>query len=415
MPSQHDGHPAPRLLSFDGPLKPILSLGRQPLANNLVSAADLSAPDLLFPLDLMWSEELKLVQLSVSVPPAQLFSEYLYLTSFSPTLVEAARRHVAAQVAARQLGPGDLAMEIGSNDGYLLQHYQAHGLSVLGIDPAANVAAEAQKRGIPTRCAFFGRELAQALASEGIRPRIVHANNVMAHIPDVEGVMAGIATILHDRGVFVAETPYVRRMIEHLEFDTIYHEHLFYYSLTSFNGLLERNGLTVVDVEEIEAHGGSLRITAARPGSLPRSTAARDMLADEDRIGMGSYEYYRVFGERVPVLLDELKTTLNELAAGGNTLAGYGAAAKATVMVNALGEAARHLQWIADRSSFKQGRFIPGIRLPIVPVERIYADRPDYLVVFAWNYIDEITRQLAAYKDAGGRFIVPFPQPKVLD
>jgi SAM-dependent methyltransferase len=415
MPSPHDIHPPPRLLSFGGPLKPILSLGRQPLANNLASTEDLATPDPLFPLELMWSEELKLVQLSVSVPPAQLFSEYLYLTSFSPTLVEAARRHVDAQVTARQLGPGDLAMEIGSNDGYLLQHYKAQGLTVLGIDPASNVAAEARKRGIPTRCAFFGLELAQELAAEGLRPRIVHANNVMAHIPDVQGVMAGIATVLHDQGVFVVETPYVRRMIEHLEFDTIYHEHLFYYSLTSFNGLLERNGLTVVDVEEIEAHGGSLRITAARPGSMPRSAAAQDMLAAEDHVGMGTYEYYRAFGERVPVLLDELKTTLNELAESGKTLAGYGAAAKATVMVNALGEAARHVQWIADRSSYKQGRFIPGIRVPIVPVERIYADRPDYLVVFAWNYIDEITRQLAAYKAGGGRFIVPFPQPKVLD
>jgi SAM-dependent methyltransferase len=415
MPSSPDTHPAPRLLSFGGPLKPILSLGRQPLANNLVAPEDLATADPLFPLELIWSEELKLVQLSVSVPPSQLFSEYLYLTSFSPTLVEAARRHVEAQVADRQMGPGDLAMEIGSNDGYLLQHYQARGLTVLGIDPAANVAAEARQRGIPTRCAFFGRELAQQLAAEGMRPRIVHANNVMAHIPDVEGVMAGIAAILHERGVFVVETPYVRRMIEHLEFDTIYHEHLFYYSLTSFNGLLERNGLTVVDVEEIEAHGGSLRITAARPGSVPRAAAARDMLAEEDRIGMGSYEYYRAFGERVPVLLEELKTTIDELAAGGKRLAGYGAAAKATVMVNALGDAARRLEWIADRSSYKQGRFIPGIRVPIVPVERIYADRPDYLIVFAWNYIDEIVRQLAAYKDAGGRFIVPFPQPKVLD
>jgi len=392
-----------------------LSLGEQPLANNLVPPDQTGTPDALYPLELMWSEQLKLVQLSVSVPPADLFSEYLYLTSFSPTLVEAAKRHVDAQVAQRGLRAGDLAMEIGSNDGYLLQHYQAHGLDVLGIDPAANVVAEAVRRGVPTRCAFFGRDVASALAAEGLRPKIIHANNVMAHIPDVEGVTTGFATVLHDRGVFVAETPYVRRMIEHLEFDTIYHEHLFYYSLTSFNGLLERNGLTVIDVEEIPAHGGSLRITAARPGAYERSAAAIDLLDEEARIGMGSYEYYRSFGENVPRLLRQLTDFLSGLAADGHTLAGYGAAAKATVMLNALGRAAGHIRWVADRSSHKQGRLIPGVRIPVVPVEEIANQRPDYLVVFAWNYIDEIARQLAPYRESGGRFIVPFPTPGVLD
>jgi len=244
---------------------------------------------------------------------------------------------------------------------------------------------------------------------------IVHANNVMAHIPDVEGVMAGIATILHDRGVFVAETPYVRRMVEHLEFDTIYHEHLFYYSLTSFNHLLERNGLTVVDVEEIEAHGGSLRITAARPGTAPRSAAANAMFAEEDRIGIGTYAYYQAFGEQVPVLIADLRALLHDLSSTGKVLAGYGAAAKATVVLNALGESARTIQWVADRSTYKQGRFIPGTRTPILAADHIFQHRPDYLVVFAWNYIAEIAAQLAPFHAAGGRFIVPFPHPKVLD
>jgi len=411
--SPHREQPA-RPLSLAGPLTPILSLGQQPLANNLVSPADLGSPDSLFPLELMWAEELKLVQLSISVPPPAMFSEYLYLTSFSPTLVAAAKTHVDARVSRHGLAAGDLAMEIGSNDGYLLQHYQAHGLDVLGIDPAANVAAEALKRGVPTRTAFFGRDLASELVAEGRRPKIVHANNVMAHVPDVHGVMAGLATLLHDQGVFVAETPYVRRMVEHLEFDTIYHEHLFYYSLTSFNGLLERNGLTAIDVEEIPSHGGSLRITAARPGVYQRSAATEELLAEEDRLGMASYAYYRQFGEQVPVLLRHLSDMLERLASSGSVLAGYGAAAKATVMLNALGDAARHITWVADRSSFKQGRYIPGVRIPVVPVEDISAKRPDYLVVFAWNYIDEITRQLADYRTAGGRFIVPFPRPEVL-
>jgi 2-polyprenyl-3-methyl-5-hydroxy-6-metoxy-1,4-benzoquinol methylase len=396
-------------------LTPILSLGLQPLANNLVRAADAGSVDPTFPLELMWCDDLKLVQLSLSVPPSALFSEYLYLTSFSPTLVEAARQHVDAQVARRGLGPGDLAMEIGSNDGYLLQHYQAHGLDVLGIDPAQNVVNEAERKGVPTRCAFFGRELATELRAKNLRPKIVHANNVMAHVPDVEGVMAGLATLLRDDGVFVAETPYVRRMIEHLEFDTIYHEHLFYYSLTSFNGLLERNGLTVVDAEEIASHGGSLRITAARPGVYARSEAAAALLAEEERLNMGTFAYYRAFGEQVPELLAELRALIDRLASGNRSVAGYGAAAKATVMLNALGESARHVKWVADRSSVKQGRLVPGVRVPIVPVERVFTERPDYLIVFAWNYIDEIAEQLRSYREAGGRLVVPFPQPKVLD
>jgi hypothetical protein len=394
-------------------LRPILDLGSQPLANNLVKRAALDTPDQVFPLQLGWSEPLKLVQLTHSVPPDSLFSEYLYLTSFSPTLVEAARVHVEAQVRRYGLGDGDLAMEIGSNDGYLLQHYLGHGVKVLGVDPARNVVDEARKRGVETRCGFFGTSLAAELRAEGLRPRIVHANNVMAHVPDVEGIMAGLSSLLHDRGVFVTETPYVRRMVENLEFDTIYHEHLYYYSLTSFNGLLERNGLTVVDVEEIAAHGGSLRITAARPGVYPRTAAASQMLAEESRIGMDRFEYYQDFGQRVPLLIERLRRMLEDFMTSGRTVAGYGAAAKATVILNALGPTARKLTWVADRSSVKQGHFIPGVRLEVVPVERVFSEKPDYLMVFAWNYMDEIARQLDNYSQNGGQFIVPFPEPRL--
>jgi SAM-dependent methyltransferase len=371
-------------------------------------------PDELFPLDLMWCEDLKLVQLSVSVEPRRLFSQYLYLTSFSQALVDAARGNVETQIAKYQLRAGDLAMEIGSNDGYLLQHYQARGLNVLGIDPAENVAAHARNKGVPTLCAFFGEEVARKLRDDGHRPKIVHANNVMAHIPDVAGVIRGLSTLLDDRGVFVVETPYVRRMVEQCEFDTIYHEHLFYYSLTSFNAILERNGLTVIDVDEVDAHGGSLRITAAKPSVYERSRAASAMLADEHRVGIDQYEYYQGFGRRVPQLIGQLRAMIDDLVARGRTIAGYGAAAKATVILNTLGDSASRLRWVADRSSFKQGRLIPGVRIPVVPVETIFSERPDYLLIFAWNYIDEIARQLSSYLDAGGQLIVPFPEPRVV-
>jgi SAM-dependent methyltransferase len=395
-------------------LTPILSLGIQPLANNLVPPDRVGEPDPEFPLELMWCDDLKLVQLSVSVPPTTLFSEYLYLTSFSPALVSAAHEHVDQQVAARGFGPGDLAMEIGSNDGYLLQYYRQHGLDVLGIDPAENVIAVAEERGVPTRCAFFGVDLAQGLVAEGFRPKIVHANNVMAHIPDVDGVMRGMETLLHDDGVFVTETPYVRWMVDRLEFDTTYHEHLYYYSLTSYAGLLRRNGLEAVDVQHVDAHGGSLRITAARAGRYQPSPAVADLLADEEARGMNSFAYYETFGDRVHLLLSKLAGLIEQTAAEGASIAGYGAAAKATVLLNALGPAAKHVQWVADRSTVKQGHLIPGVRIPVVPVERIDDECPSHLLVLAWNYFDEIVAQLDAYRSSGGKFIRPMPVPQVV-
>lgn len=395
-------------------LTPILSLGKQPLANNLVPLDRADTPDAVFPLELMWCDDLKLVQLSTSVPPTELFSEYLYLTSFSTALVEAARVHVDERVARHGLVAGDLAMEIGSNDGYLLKHYQAHGLDVLGVDPASNVAAVANDAGVPTLNTFFGREVGSELRAEHRRPKVVHANNVMAHVPDVDGVMAGIAMMLHDDGVFVTETPYVVKMIDTAEFDTIYHEHLYYYSLTSYTGLLARNGLETIDVELIPAHGGSLRITAALPGRYPLSEAACQMLTDEEAAGVNTAEYYAEFGDNVRALLRKLADLLDSLAADGCTIGGYGAAAKATVLLNALGPAAAHVMWVADKSTFKQGHLMPGPRMPIVSPDSVLDDQPDYLLVLAWNYFDEIAKQLSEYRGAGGQFILPIPDPKVV-
>ena len=374
-------------------LTPILSLGKQPLANNLVPLGRVDTADAVFPLELMWCDDLKLVQLSTSVPPTEMFSEYLYLTSFSAVLVEAARVHVADRVERHGLGAGDLAMEIGSNDGYLLKHYQAHGLDVLGVDPAANVATIANEAGVPTLNTFFGREVGAELRAEGRRPKVVHANNVMAHVPDVDGVMAGIATMLHDDGVFVTETPYVVKMIDTAEFDTNYHEHLYYYSLTSYGMLLARNGMQVVDVDVIPAHGGSLRVTAALAGRYPVSVAVVEMLAHEEASGVNTADYYATFGDSVRALLRQLADLLDSLAADNKTIGGYGAAAKATVLLNALGPAANHVRWVADKSTFKQDHLMPGPRMPIVHPDRVLHDQPDYLLVLAWNYFDEIDRK----------------------
>jgi hypothetical protein len=395
-------------------LTPILNLGVQPLANNLVPLAHADQPDPEFPLELVWCDELKLVQLSVSVPPTALFSEYLYFTSFSPALVAAAEEHVASQVARRGLGADDLAMEIGSNDGYLLQFYKRAGLDVLGIDPAQNVVPEAEKKGVPTRCAFFGIDLARELVADGFRPKVVHANNVMAHIPDVDGVMRGMEILLHDDGVFVTETPYVRWMVDRLEFDTTYHEHLYYFSLTSFAGLLARNGLQVVDVEHVAAHGGSLRITAARAGRFQPAPAVAALLEEEEALGMNAFSYYETFGARVHQLLADLAALIESITADGGTVVGYGAAAKATVLLNALGPAAKHVHWVADRSTVKQGHLIPGMRIPVVPVERIAEERPTHVLVLAWNYFDEIVGQLADHREHGGAFIRPMPSPQVV-
>jgi SAM-dependent methyltransferase len=306
-------------------------------------------------------------------------------------------------------------VEIASNDGYLLQHFVKAGVPVLGIEPARNVAKVAEQRGIPSITEFFGAELANRLVGEGYQADLVLANNVMAHVPNINGVMAGIKTLLKPQGVFVMETPYVKDLIDRLEFDTIYHEHLFYYSLTALEHLFRRNGLAAMAVERTPIHGGSLRVTAThagREGARPSVTA---LLQEEANDGVATPRAYRDFATRVRALQRRLRDMLMAFKKQEKRLAAYGAAAKGSTLLNSLEIEPTLLDFVVDRSPYKQGRYLPGMRLPIYAPDRLVQAMPDYVLLLTWNFADEIIRQQAEYQRRGGRFIIPIPEPLVLE
>jgi len=406
----------PRCRSCErGDLRPILSLGRTPLANALLTAEQLREPEATFPLDLVFCPACALVQITETVPPEVLFREYAYLSSFSDTVVQNAEGIVRRLIGLEGLGSESLAVEIASNDGYLLQHYHHKGIPVLGIEPAANIARVARdERGIPTVCEFFGAQLAAELVASGRAADVVHGNNVLAHVADLNGVVRGIATVLKPRGVAVIEVPYVKDLIDHCEFDTIYHEHLCYFSLTALDRLFRRHGLVIRDVERIPIHGGTLRIFASRAEWAIPGEAVKSLLAEEAAWGVDREEFYRGFGAKVERLRASLLELLGGLKAQGRRIAAYGASAKGSTLLNFFGIGADTLEFVVDRSTVKQGRYTPGTHLPILAPERLLELRPDYLLLLTWNFADEILAQQQAFRDQGGRFIIPIPECRVV-
>jgi hypothetical protein len=398
-----------------GNLDLVLSLGSTPLANSLV--VDAAAGDEpRFPLDLAFCSACALVQITETVPPEILFRDYLYFSSFSDTMLAHARDLVARFVAERRLGPQSLAVEIASNDGYLLQYYKQAGIPVLGIEPARNVARVAvEEKGIPTVTEFFGRALAERLSGLGKSADVLHANNVLAHVADLPGFVAGIREILAAGGVAALEFPYVGDMIDRCEFDTIYHEHLCYFSLSALTHLFARSGLKAVAVDRVPIHGGSLLLQVARAESpLAPAVSVATLLAEEDARGMRAVDFYRGFGRRVEGLRSDLRALLARLKSEGRTIAAYGAAAKGSTLLNTFGIGRDTLDFVADRSTHKQGRYMPGVRVPIVPPSRLAEAMPDYTLLLTWNFADEILEQQAEYRRRGGKFIVPVPDVRVV-
>jgi len=353
------------------------------------------------------------VQITETVPPEQLFSEYAYFSSFSDTMVAHAKAIAERLIAERDLDASCQVMEVASNDGYLLQWYRQAGIPVLGIEPAGNIAKVAiSERGVPTICEFFGIDIARRLAAQNQLADVIHANNVLAHVADLNGVVQAFQTILKPGGRVVVEAPYLGELIEKIEFDTIYHEHLCYFSLTALVALFKRHGLEIVDVEQLAIHGGSLRIFAAHAGTAPESAAVATLLQEESK-WVHSAQHHSRFAQRVQSLRQSLLAQLRELKQAGKRIVVYGASAKGSTLLNYFGIDGTTIDYVVDRSTVKQGRFTPGTHLKIYDPAKLVVDRPDYCLLLTWNFADEIMRQQESYRSGGGQFIIPIPEVRV--
>ncbi|QDS87754.1 hypothetical protein EC9_19350 [Rosistilla ulvae] len=395
-------------------LEPVLSLGKTPLANRLLTADQLTEPEPTFPLELVFCADCTLVQITETVPPEELFSEYAYFSSYSDTMLEHAQNLVEHLVPTLQLTEDSLAVEIASNDGYLLQYYQQLGVPVLGIEPAQNIAAVAQERGIQTVADFFSLELATQLTEQGQSADVIHGHNVMAHVPELNGFVAGVHRILKPTGHAVFEVPYVKDLVDQVEFDTIYHEHLCYFSLTTLDRLFRSHGLTIVEASRVPIHGGSLRIVACRSEHCDQpGESVRTLLAEESAWGVDKLSFYLGLRNTVEGLRQDLLELLQDLKSEGMRIAAYGASAKGSTLLNYFGLGKEVLEYVVDRSPVKQGRYTPGTHLKIYEPEMLVADQPDYVLLLTWNFCDEILQQQVDYQDRGGKFIVPIPQVRI--
>jgi SAM-dependent methyltransferase len=402
-----------RSCGADG-LVPVLDLGKTPLADALVPAERLDAPEHRYSLVVAFCPSCTLVQHVEDLAEAELFdADYPYYSSFSPYLLQHSREHALAVIEERGLGTDNLVVELASNDGYLLKNFVEAGIPVLGIEPTPGPAGAALDAGVPTMIEFFGIALAEKLRAEGKVADVILANNVMAHVPDLNGFVAGMALLLADDGVIHVENPYVRDLIEHCEFDTIYHEHFCYYSCTAVSALAERHGLHLVDVEYFQdLHGGTLRWHLAKHTNV--SETAKRYLAEEQESGLTELPYYEGFAERVVGVKRDLLALLRGLREEGKTIAAYGAAAKGATLVNYVGITTDLVEFVVDRNVHKQGRFMPGTHQEVLDPSALIERKPDYVLLLAWNFAKEIAEQQAEYRAAGGKFIVPVPTPRIL-
>ena len=394
-------------------IRSVLSLGTTPLADGLRRKEQLSQNEPIFPLNVAFCPQCSLLQLRETVPPEVLFcQDYPYYSSFSPALLQHSRANALDLIDSRHLNAGSLVVELASNDGYLLKNFLEHGIPVLGIDPAEGPARAAEKIGVPTLCTFFSKNLAHELAANGKAADVVIGNNVLAHVADLHGFVEGIRTLLKDDGVAVIEMPYVKDLVDHCEFDTIYHEHLCYFSVTALDHLFRMHSLFLNDVKHLPIHGGSLRIYVEKKENL--SPAVRDMLRTEAVAKVNQIDYYHDFAERVEWIRKELRRLLGSLQQEGARIAAYGAAAKGSTMINYSGIGPDLLDFVVDRNTHKQGLYMPGQNIPVLGPEVLLERMPGYVLLLAWNFADEILQQQQEYRQRGGRFIIPVPTPRVI-
>ena len=391
-----------------------VDLGRAPLSNAFLTAEQLRLPEPHFPLHVYVCDQCLLVQLEEFAPAEQIFGDYLYFSSYSDVWLRHAEAYAARMMDELRLGPQSFVVEIASNDGYLLQYFQRRGISVLGVEPAANVASVAIANGIPTEIAFFGTDTAERLKARG-QADLMCANNVLAHVPDLNDFVAGLAVLLKPSGTITVEFPHLLRLISECQFDTIYHEHFSYFSLLVVDRVFARHGLRVFDVDRLPTHGGSLRIHACHAAAdRPRSEQFHALLAEERAAGLHQASSYAWFANTVIdakcALLDFLITARRER----KLVVGYGAPAKGNTLLNYCGVGPELLAFTVDRSPHKQGRYLPGVQIPILAPERIFEVKPDYVLILPWNLRDEVVGQVSGVRAWDGKFVVPIPRVQVL-
>jgi len=390
-------------------------LGSTPLSNSYLRAADLERMEPTYPLHARVCGRCFLVQLEAFETPQHIFSDYAYFSSYSDTWLQHARAYAEKTIGRFGLSSSNRVVEIASNDGYLLRWFHERGIPVLGIEPAANVARVAEERGIPSRVLFFGRETAKRLAAAGETADLTAANNVLAHVPDINDFVAGFSIVLKPEGVSTFEFPHLLRLMEQCQFDTIYHEHFSYLSLTTVAKIFASHNLRVFDVEELPTHGGSLRVYACRQNAAHKEIdAVKALLERERRFGLQNLSRYASFQEEVKAVKRDLLAFLIEAKRAGKRVAGYGAPAKGNTLMNYCGIRTDFIDFTVDRSPHKQGTWLPGTRIPVYGPGEIRAAKPDYLLILPWNLKDEVMEQMAYIREWGGRFVVPIPKLEIL-
>ncbi|MAE13841.1 SAM-dependent methyltransferase [Candidatus Woesearchaeota archaeon] len=396
--------------------KEILSLGKTALANNFLSPEQLTKEEALFPLELVWCPQCKLLQLNYVVDPELMFGHYLYVTSTTKTFRLHFMQMAEDLSKTFHLNENSLAVDIGSNDGLLLKGFQKCAVQTIGVEPAKNIAEIAEKDGVPTINSFFNQQTKDEIIKRKGRADIITANNVFAHTDTIKDIIKNVKLLLKPEGVFVVEVAYLLEMMKQMTFDMIYHEHLFYYTLTSLDHLFKQEGMQIFKVEQVNTHGGSLRVfTKKEESSRPIDLSVSKLLEEEESFGVNTIELYQDFAGKISLVKEKLVSYLKNIKTQGKKIAGYGAPAKGNTLLSYCGISTNYIDYIVDDNPLKVGLFTPGTHIPVVDSTELEKNTPDYLLVLAWNFAKEIVEKNAKYKEQGVKFIIPLPEPQIIE